>query len=652
MATGIPKKNSTTEDLSISLSYAGKRTPEEILSTPPSRTVPIGSNYASYRNRLYFGDNLGILSHLLSDSSICGKVTLIYIDPPFSTQSLFMSRKLKHAYDDTLEGAQYVEFLRQRLYLLKELMAPEGSIYLHLDEKMVFHMKLVMDEVFGTDNYRNCIVRKKCNPKNYTRKTYGNIADFILFYAKSDKYVWNRPLESWTEERAKEYQYIEPETGRRFMKVPLHAPGVRNGETGKPWRGMLPPPGKHWQYPPSKLDEMDARGEIYWSANGNPRRKVYLDESPGVGVQDIWLDFKDAHNQNIKITGYPTEKNPDLLKRIIEASSNPGDLVLDCFSGSGTTLAVAAELQRHWIGVDKSVEAIKTTLERFERGTHPMGDFVKKAKKKENDHQPSLFDSLEVEKVSPQASKHKPIVDFSILAEQTLFPEIARYVADWDARVSSQVKTSRATPLCVTESSEYADICSYLRNRDKKLAKVIQEVGSCTLSPKDSGFVYLMDAIIGQQLSMTAATTIRNKVREAFGKQSITARLFLRLAKEAVLDAGVSKRKYNYLRDLAERVTNKQLDLMRLPNMPDKEIMRTLTSVKGIGAWTIEMYLLFALNRPDVFPSHDLALRKVMSKVYDVDPADDQMILSICEKWRPYRSVASWYLYKFSGIVK
>ena len=109
---------------------------------------------------------------------------------------------------------------------------------------------------------------------------------------------------------------------------------------------MMPPPGKHWQYPPAKLDELDARGEIYWSPTGNPRRKVYLDKSDGVPLQDIWLDVRDAHNQNSHITGYPTEKPAELLRRIVQSSSNPGDLVLDCFAGSGTTLAVASELGR------------------------------------------------------------------------------------------------------------------------------------------------------------------------------------------------------------------------------------------------------------------------------------------------------------------
>ncbi|MCP4362272.1 MAG: site-specific DNA-methyltransferase, partial [Chloroflexi bacterium] len=208
-------------------------------------------------------------------------------------------------------------------------------------------------------------------------KTFGNISDFILFYTKSATYVWNRAYSEWTEEDAKrEYPCVEKNTGRRYKKVPVHAPGTRNGATGEAWRGKMPPDGKHWQYTPAKLDEMDVRGKIYWSPTGNPRRKIYLDESKGKSVQDIWLDGKDAHNQNIKITGYPTEKNPAILRRIIEASSNPNDLILDCFAGSGTTLDVASQLNRQWIGVDNSQLAIETILKRFMYGTNIMGDFV------------------------------------------------------------------------------------------------------------------------------------------------------------------------------------------------------------------------------------------------------------------------------------
>jgi adenine-specific DNA-methyltransferase len=374
--------------IQANLCYQGKLPKSHILSTPPAEIEEVWRGTGD-RNRLYFGDNLAILARLFRNPDVCGQVKLVYIDPPFSTDKVYKSRKQIEAYSDTLIGAHYIEFLRRRLILLRELMAEDGSVYVHLDQNMVFHVKVVMDEIFGSENFRNLITRKKCNPKNYTRKTYGNISDHILYYAKSREPIWNRAYVPWSEERAaEEYRHVEPDTGRRYKRVPIHAPGTRNGATGRPWRGMQPPPGKHWQYPPDKLDELDARGEIYWSPTGNPRRKVYLDQSRGIPVQDMWLDVKDAHNQMIKITGYPTEKPDELLARIITASSNEGDLVLDCFSGAGTTLAVASQLGRRWIGVDNSSEAIATTLRRFAHGLEPMGDFVDANREESSDSLP------------------------------------------------------------------------------------------------------------------------------------------------------------------------------------------------------------------------------------------------------------------------
>jgi adenine-specific DNA-methyltransferase len=402
--------------LDISLSYEGKQDEAVILATEPAKTCLVWQGERPV-NRLYYADNLHILSSLLADDSVRGRIRLIYIDPPFATKSVFQSRSQNDAYQDLLSGAHYVEFMRERLIFLRELLSEDGSIYIHLDENMAFYVKVVMDDVFGKSNYRNWITRKKCNPKNYTRKTFGNISDYILFYTKSDNYVWNRPIQEWTEETArKEYQYLEEGTGRRYKKVPIHAPGVRNGETGKSWRGTLPPPGKHWQFLPKTLDEMDAKGEIYWSPTGNPRRKIYLDSSTGVPVQDIWTQFRDAHNQNIRITGYPTEKNPDLLTLIIKASSNEGDFVLDCFSGSGTTLGVASQLQRQWIGIDNSPEAIRTTLHRFAKGTEPMGSFVGSHKqKKAKQIDLGLF----------------RVKDFALYAAEPYEGELDSIVAEW-----------------------------------------------------------------------------------------------------------------------------------------------------------------------------------------------------------------------------
>lgn len=425
----LPASSTAEYGLAVSLSYAGKTAESEILLTKPANLSLLWQgDVKTSGNRLCYGDNLPILAAFLNTPDIQGQVRLIYIDPPFATRSVFKSRSQMDAYADLLAGPQYLEFLRQRLILLRELLAEDGSIYVHLDDKMAFYVKVIMDEIFGPANFRNWITRKKSNPKNYTRRSYGNISDYILFYTKSADYVWNRPYRPWTPEQArKEYIYVEEETGRRYKKVPLHAPGVRNGETGKPWRGMNPPPGKHWQFPPRVLDEMEARGEIYWSPNGNPRRKIYLDSSNGIPVQDIWLEFRDAHNQNIKITGYPTEKNPELLERLIETSSNPGDLVLDCFSGSGTTLAVAAQLGRRWIGIDNSPEAISTTLRRFSKGTERMGDFVSRRRNAGEDQLAlPLFDQ--------DATSSRPtdvINDFSLYVTETYSGELNDVLARW-----------------------------------------------------------------------------------------------------------------------------------------------------------------------------------------------------------------------------
>ncbi len=465
MATGIPNTNAakrdsakTSRSQAVELIYPGKKDYAAILATPPAKlSIAWSEQPVPPVNSLYYGENLAVLAALRQKKEIAGNVRLIYIDPPYSTRSVFQSRKQADAYQDLLGGPEYLEFLRERLLLLRELLADDGSIYVHLDENMAFQAKILMDEIFGPANFRNLLTRKKCNPKNYTRKTYGNIADYILFYTKSDSYVWHRPVEAWTDERAaREYSYTEPETGRRFKKVPVHAPGVRNGETGKPWRGIIPPPGKHWQYLPSTLDAMDAKGEIYWSSNGNPRRKIYLDQSNGIPVQDIWMGFRDAHNQNIRITGYPTEKNPELLARIISASSDPGDLVLDCFSGSGTTLEVAHRLDRHWLGVDNSAEAIRTTLGRFAKGVEPMGDFVRRMERE--DAMPGsdeLLLSLDFDSPAGDTDNnhaiHDPITDFTLYIAEGL--ESSEVLNEWSVAKRPADSLNSKTALLQEESN-------------------------------------------------------------------------------------------------------------------------------------------------------------------------------------------------------
>ena len=360
------KYNAKSKKLSkgghFELTYDGKVDEATVLALTPIEWKTLAKGKGS---SFFYGDNIDALLYLLNNG-MKQKIKLIYIDPPYATKGVFESRDLEHAYEDIHHGAHFIEELRKRLILMRELLSEDGSIYVHMDGRMIFQIKIILDEIFGGENFRNMITRKKCNSKNYTRNQFGNVSDYILFYSKSASYTWNQQFEVMDEEnKKKEYRHIDPNTGRKYMLVPIHAPGVRNGATGGRWREMLPPPGKHWQYTPDKLDEYDRQGDIVWSTNNNPRRKVYLDTRPGSPVQDIWLDYKDAHNQNIDITGYPTEKNYDLLRRIIEASSNPDDIVLDAFAGSGTTGFAAEKLKRRWIMMDNSPLSLKTIISRF-----------------------------------------------------------------------------------------------------------------------------------------------------------------------------------------------------------------------------------------------------------------------------------------------
>jgi len=349
-------------------------TPQSEIKT--TSTICKSAN-SKYTGRIIHGDNLFALSSLLRDKSVSGKIDLVYIDPPYATQRVFRSKSIwyqdhvelahdSHAYEDVLSGGEYLEFLRERLILIRELMSAKGTIYLHLDEKMAFPAKIIMDEVFGESNFRNWITRRKCSSKNYTNKQFGNITDYIICYSKTNTPIWNRPFKKWDESHAiKEYPKIDKSTGRRYKLVPIYAQGVRNGETGEAWRGVMPPQGKHWFTSPDNLDKLDKEGMIYWSPSGNPRKKVYLDDSQGLAYTDLWMDFRDAHNQYVSVTGYPTEKNLDMLKMIIEASSNEGSLVMDCFAGSGTTLHAATQLNRSWIGIDSSPLSIDVCTKRI-----------------------------------------------------------------------------------------------------------------------------------------------------------------------------------------------------------------------------------------------------------------------------------------------
>jgi Adenine specific DNA methylase Mod len=363
--------NFYTSYKTMQLQYPNKKTEQEIFNSIPDIELE-QINSSDSPNMLIQADNLIALKQLITKHNLKGKIDLVYIDPPFATNNTFTitdgrastisnSSNGTVAYTDTLKGFDFIEFIRERLVLLKMLLSDKGSIYLHIDYKIGHYVKVVMDEIFGIENFRNDLTRIKCNPKNFARKGYGNIKDMILFYSKSENLIWNEPKIPYTEEdKIKLFPKIEKD-GRRYTTIPLHAPGeTQNGKTSQAFKGILPPPGRHWRSDVTVLEQWDKEGLIEWSDNGNPRKKIYFDQQEGKRVQDIW-EFKDP-----QYPVYPTEKNPDLLDLIVKTSSNENSIVLDCFAGSGTTLKAAQTNGRQWIGIDQSDEAIKAIIQKLD----------------------------------------------------------------------------------------------------------------------------------------------------------------------------------------------------------------------------------------------------------------------------------------------
>lgn len=334
------------------------------------------------QNLLIHAENIKGLKYLLEKKNLAGKIDLVYIDPPYATglnftisdgraNTISNSKNGQIAYSDKVIGEDFLDFLRQRLVLLKELLSDKGSIYLHIDYKIGHYVKILMDEIFGIENFKNDITRIKCNPKNFNRIGYGNIKDMILFYSKTNSPIWNEPRAKYSErDLEKLYPKINAE-GRRYTTVPIHAPGeTKNGNTNQLFKGVLPPKGRHWRTDIQTLEQWDNEGLIEWSSNGNPRKIIFADEREGKRIQDIW-EFKDP-----QYPVYPTEKNEEMLDLIIQTSSNEDSIVLDCFCGSGTTLKSAEKLGRKWIGIDESELAIGVIEEKINKQKEDL--FTKK----------------------------------------------------------------------------------------------------------------------------------------------------------------------------------------------------------------------------------------------------------------------------------
>lgn len=371
-------------------------------------------------NHLYYGDNLTIMQQMPK-----GAVDLIYLDPPFNSKRnynlLYKNMTGKpvpeqaeafcdtwemdaekeatakalpllmrdHGVDDyyiqfwglwiqALKNTQphllaYLIYMVQRLLHMKTILKPTGSLYLHCDPTASHYIKVMLDGIFGHSNFRSEVIWKRTSSHNSANR-WGPVHDVLLFYSKSDSYTWNRVSQPYDEKYLDGFYKGEDEIGR-FRLGDLTGAGTRNGDSGKPWKGVDPTDsGRHWAVPAvpgltkeeikaltvqERLDELDKQGLIYWPKKGSiPQFRRYLDTDRGVAAQDVIYDIDPISPHAKERLGYPTQKPIALLDRIIQASSNPGDVVFDPFCGCGTTIYSAEKNHRQWIGCDIAILSI------------------------------------------------------------------------------------------------------------------------------------------------------------------------------------------------------------------------------------------------------------------------------------------------------
>lgn len=354
-------------------------------------------------NVLYYGDNLDVLRRYVKD----GSVDLIYLDPPFKSDQDYNVLFREHtgvrsaaqikAFEDTWQWDRaaaaayheivehgpervskamqafrtmlgdsdmlaYLSMMAPRLVELRRVLKPTGSIYLHCDPTASHYLKMLMDAVFGPVNFRNEIIWRRSDPKGHAFSRYPTAHDVLLYFAKADRAVWHTQFKSYDLDYLdSHYSYVEEATGRRYTLSDCTNPNKNRPNLTYDWNGIV----KVWRWTNERMQHYHNEGRLVYTRSGMPRYKRYLDEMPGAAVTTVWDDIPFINSQAREHLGYPTQKPEAILERIIKASSNEGDLVLDPFCGCGTAIAVAQRLHRRWVGIDITHLAISLIKHRL-----------------------------------------------------------------------------------------------------------------------------------------------------------------------------------------------------------------------------------------------------------------------------------------------
>ena len=361
------------------LRWTGKRPYRSTQYYPAQLRESYGEEQNGWINKIFWGDNLQVMSHLLKEYR--GKIDLIYIDPPFDSKVDYKKSiriKSKNAASDTaaFEEKQYgdiwnndgyLQFMYERLILMRELLSDSGTIYLHCDWHQSSHLRCVLDELFGPINCHNIITWKRSHAQGNSgqgSEHFGIVTDTIFIYSKTEHPIWNQQYVEYSQETIdRDYKYTDEATGERYRLTPVDGPG--GASKGNPYYEFLGVSG-YWRYSKETMQKLYDAGEIQLSSTGKSlSRRKYLKDAKGTPVTDLWDDLNRVSPTSSERLDYPTQKPECLLERIIKTSSNPDSIIFDCFMGSGTTQAVAMKLGRRFIGADINLGALQTTTKRL-----------------------------------------------------------------------------------------------------------------------------------------------------------------------------------------------------------------------------------------------------------------------------------------------
>ena len=366
------------------LRWTGKRPYRSTQYYPAQLRERYGEERDGWINKIFWGDNLQVMSHLLKDYR--GKVDLIYIDPPFDSKADYKKKiEVKGVgkaetdstsfeekqYGDIWTNDEYLQFMYERLIIMHQLLSDTGSIYLHCDYHKNHYLRCLLDNIFGPENFINEITWKRRGGALNNFKSLGQLTDTIYLYSKNqNSYTFNAIKTKDTpevQEYIKQRFVYDDGDGRKYSRDPITNPS----STPTPsliyeYKGYQPP-AKGWAFSRTTMEEWDAAGKLYFPSDKTQRirRKTFLDDYEGQPLQNYWGDIYVINSQAKESLNYPTQKPEALLERIISLSSNPGDLVFDCFMGSGTSQAVAMKLGRKFIGADINLGSIQTTTKRL-----------------------------------------------------------------------------------------------------------------------------------------------------------------------------------------------------------------------------------------------------------------------------------------------